>query len=211
MSDAVPEHICHNLEMLQENLLHYNPVVGRLIQLTDQLGFAEWPSQENGPLAIRGGLLTHSVETAMVMVKLHRTFDPRMQMMPPYSVMLVGLFHDVGKCGVEKYPFFEQAMVREGSSTVPTLPWRLTAMAKTEGHETLGLSLFDRAGVPLSDDERAAITEHTGTLDGHQGAAPLTMLLHFANMWSNARHREGENEHDGEGCSALAQGEHPSA
>lgn len=200
----LPEHICHNLETLHENLLHYNPVVGRLIQLAEQLDFGRWPSQESGPLAVEGGLAIHSVETAMVMMKLHRALDPRMQEIPPYSVMLVGLFHDIGKCGVEKYPHWEEVPGEEETR------WQVTHMAKTQGHALLGVSLFERAGVPLSKEELEAVLGHSVSLNGRR-PGQLETLLYFANAWANARHREDENEHDGEGCPAMARGEHPSA
>lgn len=190
MSEMVPENILHNLDVLHENLVHYNPVVARLIQMGEDLSFTKWPAKENGPLAIEGGLVIHSVEVAMRMMQLHRVLDPRMKLMPLYSVMLVGLYHDIGKCGVEKYAYFQQLPATEDG--VLKVRWQETALARTQGHAGLGLSLFDRAGVPLSEEERGAIALHAGQQLHPDDAIPLATLLFFANKWQNWFVRERE-------------------
>jgi len=182
MKETVPEHIAHNLDILQENIIHYNPVAARVIQLAETLDFGEWPARSRGHLAIPGGLVIHSVETAMLMMKLHRAVDPGFRKIPPYSVMLVGLFHDLGKCGVEKYPYFEVGARGEGS-------WKISHMGKKEGHAAFGLSLFERAGVELSKAEYVAIAKHGYNKKDPAGRGePLARLLCFANLWANGLH-----------------------
>ena len=185
----LPEHIAHNLATLQENLIHYNPVVSRLIQLAEQLGFGDWPSSADGRLAVPGGLVIHSVETAMAMMKLHRAVDPRMMRLGPYAVMLVGLFHDVGKCGVEKYPHWEEVPDKRDGRSGDSMRWQETRLAKSQGHGALGISLFERAGVPLSTDEGDAVRDH-GFGDEGRKPGELGMLLRFANTWTNASYEE---------------------
>lgn len=163
----------HNYDVLKDNLMHYQPTVGRLITLAEMLGFSKLPGAMEGVYACEGGLVVHSVHTALVMKRLHRVMDSRCQMVTPYSAMLVGLFHDVGKCGVEGYPYFEPR--GEGQ-------WKVSRLGEKQGCVDLGLSLFERAGVPLTADEIAAIMTHND--EDESPERPLSVLLWTANQWS---------------------------
>jgi len=168
-----PGPLQHNYEVLKDNLLHYQPAVGRLIALAEMLGFSTLPGETEGVYAREGGLVEHSVHAALVMMRLHRSLDRHCQLVAPESAILVALFHDVGKCGVENYPYFES----RGDGA-----WKVSRLGESQGHEDLGLSLFERAGVPLTEVEVAAIMEHSDVEETAE--RPLSILLWTANRWS---------------------------
>lgn len=129
----------------------------------------------------KGGLIHHSVLTTRNLLKLRETLGPDFSV---ETCITVGLFHDAGKVGAPGQPFYLLEKNRKGQE-VFRINEDLVAMG-------LGVrSLYLCAGaLALSDEEAQAICYHDGqyvpdnfTVKNRE--RPLTLLLHFADMWSS--------------------------
>lgn len=87
------------------------------------------PADTEGPLACESGLLIRSVAVTKQLLRIKDTIMPQLD---EESAIIIGLFHEVGKAGVEGKPYF---LVEErlGSTT-----------------STLGLSFSSRISTPSS-------------------------------------------------------------
>ncbi|MBP5491945.1 MAG: HD domain-containing protein [Clostridiales bacterium] len=146
------------------------------------------PAEIEGPLAFEKGLLIHSVGVAKQLLRIKDTLMPQLD---DESAIVMALFHDVGKVGVEGKPLF----LLEEKSTTSTLGLsfggRSLSVAPTYSinpklvHMSVGVrSLFLVSQyMLLSDDEAQAISyqEDMQLIDGKEN--PYTMILQAANNW----------------------------
>jgi len=145
------------------------------------------PAELEGPLAHEKGLLIHSVGVAKQLLRIKDTLMPQLD---DESAIVMALFHDVGKVGVEGKPLF---LVEEKIAT-SALGLGLSRSLSTTAsyiinpklvHMSVGVrSLFLVSQyMLLSDDEAQAISyqEDISLVDGKEN--PYTMILQTANKW----------------------------
>ena len=146
------------------------------------------PAELEGPLAHEKGLLIHSVGVAKQLIRIKDTLMPQLD---DESAIIIALFHDVGKVGVEGKPLF----LLEEKTTTSTLGLsfggRSLSVAPTYTinpklvHMSVGVRslLLVSQYMLLSDDEAQAISyqDDMQLVEGKEN--PFTMILNVANRW----------------------------
>ena len=144
------------------------------------------PAATEGALAHEKGLLIHSVGVAK---QLLRSKDTLMPQLDDESAIIVALFHDVGKVGVEGKPLF----LVEEKVTPSALGLGLGRSVTTSSYVTNPKLVPMSVGVRslflvsqymlLSDDEAQAICYQNNHAEIAGREIPLTVLLEMANKW----------------------------
>ena len=151
------------------------------------------PAEIKGPLACEKGLLIRSVAVAKQLLRIKDTIMPQLD---EESAIIIALFHEVGKVGIEGKPLFIQEESSSGLGTTSALGLsfssRLSTSSSSSGpsysinnklvHMNVGVrSLFLVSQyMLLSDDEAQAISYASDVelLDGK--LSPYTLLLSTA-------------------------------
>lgn len=103
--------------------------------------------------AFPGGLVDHSLKVVKTMAALNRAYEANLS---ADSMVLVGLFHDIGKCGNGERDYYlpknsewhnKQGIMYEVNTDITNMPVSLRS-----------LYLLQRFGVALFEDEHYAIT-----------------------------------------------------
>ncbi|MCR5057669.1 MAG: HD domain-containing protein [Clostridiales bacterium] len=146
------------------------------------------PAEIEGPLAFEKGLLIHSVGVAKQLLRIKDTLMPQLD---DESAIVMALFHDVGKVGVEGKPLFLLEEKTSSSTLGLSFGGRSLSVAPTYTinpklvHMSVGVrSLFLVSQyMLLSDDEAQAISyqDNMELIDGKEN--PYTMVLQTANKW----------------------------
>ena len=153
------------------------------------------PASIEGTLAHEKGLLIHAVGVAK---QLLRTKDTLMPQLDDESAIIVALFHDVGKVGVEGKPLFLVEEKVTPSALGLGLGRSVTTSYYIKNPKLVPMSVGVRSlflvsqYMLLSDDEAQAIcyqSNHDG-IAGHE--IPLTMLLEMANKWQTKIYENDE-------------------
>lgn len=144
------------------------------------------PAAIDGHLAHEKGLLIHSVGVAKQLLRIKDTLMPQLD---DESAIVMALFHDVGKVGVEGKPLF----LVEEKITTSALGLGLGRSTSTSSyiinpklvHMSVGVrSLFLVSQyMLLSDDEAQAICYQGDRSQITGKENPLTMILETANKW----------------------------
>ncbi len=146
------------------------------------------PAELEGPLAFEKGLLIHSVGVAKQLLRIKDTLMPQLD---DESAIIMALFHDVGKVGVEGKPLF----LLEEKTTTSTLGLsfggRSLSVAPTYTinpklvHMSVGVrSLFLVSQYMLLSDDEAQAISYQGDMELIDGKEnPYTMVLQTANKW----------------------------
>jgi hypothetical protein len=149
--------------------------------LETQTNWLTAPASISYHMNVEGGLIKHSLLTTRTLLRIRDTLQPGFN---DETCAIVGLFHDVGKVGAPGQPFYVPTKDDEGKLT-----WRVNKDLVAMGQGVRSLYLC--AGVlPLTDEEAQAICYHDGQYVAENLAIknkerPLTLLLHFADMWSS--------------------------
>ena len=150
------------------------------------------PAEVKGPLACEKGLLIRSVAVAKQLLRIKDTIMPQLD---EESAIIIALFHEVGKVGIEGKPLFIQEESVSSSSTSAlglSFSSRLSGSSSSSAptysinnklvHMNVGVrSLFLVSQyMLLSDDEAQAISYGSDVelLDGK--LSPYTLLLSTA-------------------------------
>lgn len=148
--------------------------------IENELGFLEAPASHSFHSSFRGGLCAHSVNVTSLALKLRKTLDRAKELISVPSIILVGLTHDVGKCGTKGRPYYkEKYRGYEYNKTNPPV-----AMP----HSVRSLYIVSHF-VSLSSWEAQAIAGHDGQYilaneEIKNKENPLTILIHHADLWS---------------------------
>ena len=149
------------------------------------------PASTKYHLNKEGGLLEHSVGVTETLLKFREALAPQIS---EESCVIVGLFHDVGKIGMPGKPRYlkndNQWEIEKRGITYKINP------------EEVYMNLAARSlylvakYLPLSDSEAQAILYHDGQyVEGNKDVAhhemPLTLLAHFADLWTASVYEEG--------------------
>ncbi|MBR3081283.1 MAG: hypothetical protein IKH06_00350 [Clostridiales bacterium] len=150
------------------------------------------PAEVKGPLACEKGLLIRSVAVAKQLLRIKDTIMPQLD---EESAIIIALFHEVGKVGIEGKPLFiqeESSSLGSTSALGLSFSSRLSTSTSSSGpaysinnklvHMNVGVrSLFLVSQyMLLSDDEAQAISYASDVelLDGK--LSPYTLLLSTA-------------------------------
>ncbi|MBR5182666.1 MAG: hypothetical protein IKT20_06810 [Clostridiales bacterium] len=150
------------------------------------------PAEIKGPLACEKGLLIRSVAVAKQLLRIKDTIMPQLD---EESAIIIALFHEVGKVGIEGKPLFiqeESSSLGSTSALGLSFSSRLSTSTSSSGpaysinnklvHMNVGVrSLFLVSQyMLLSDDEAQAISYASDVelLDGK--LSPYTLLLSTA-------------------------------
>ena len=147
------------------------------------------PAELKGPLACEKGLLIRSVSTAKQLLRIKDTIMPQLD---EESAIIIALFHEVGKAGIEGKPLF---IVEESNTSSSTSALGLSFSSRISTSSSTNYTLNNKlvhmnVGVRslflvsqymlLSDDEAQAISYASDVelLDGK--LSPYTLLLSTA-------------------------------
>ena len=149
------------------------------------------PAELKGPLACEKGLLIRSVSTAKQLLRIKDTIMPQLD---EESAIIIALFHEVGKAGIEGKPLFileESAPSSTSSALGLSFSSRISTTTSSAPSYTINSKLVNmNVGVRslflvsqymlLSDDEAQAISYASDIelLDGKM--SPYTLLLSTA-------------------------------
>ncbi|MGB9561271.1 MAG: HD domain-containing protein [bacterium] len=136
---------------------------------------------EDHHLPYPGGLLEHSVNVAEYMLKLREILAPEL---PIDSVIIVGLFHDVGKIGSMGKPLYIPNPKKTERKEQPYV-YNLELVRMAVPIRSLYILL---RFIRLSEEEVQAICYHDGQYVPENEIVahyehPLTLLVHFADFW----------------------------
>ena len=149
------------------------------------------PASTKYHLKTPGGLLEHSVGVTETLLKLRETLAPQIS---EESCVIVGLLHDVGKIGMPGKPRYlkndNQWEIEKRGITYKINPDEVYM-----GLAARSIYLISKY-IPLSDSEAQAILYHDGQyVEGNKEVAhhemPLTLLAHFADLWTATVYEEG--------------------
>ncbi len=149
--------------------------------LEEETDWLTAPVLKRAPMDVERGLLAHSVGVTETALRIKDIIAPDIA---DESVIVVALFHDVGKLD---YPLRPPS---RGDGESPR---------RGRHHALRSLELVRRF-VPLTDEESQAIAAHDGlvpvdggvtNLEYYRKESRLTMILHFADLWTAAVEEEG--------------------
>ena len=165
------------------------PGVAELRQHLEQCGYFFAPSSSQYHGAEEGGNLRHSLMVTELALQLHKVLCPGI---PEESVIICGLFHDLGKADYFNKPQYVPNMLKKGQSG--SKPFTTNTERLPIPHQYASLHILGKY-IQLTEEEAYAIMFHNGlyTPDGRviQGKeTQLLLLIHWADMWSS-RFMEG--------------------
>ena len=147
----------------------------------------EWltaPASTKFHLSKEAGLLEHSVGVTEMLLEIAKTLAPEIEI---ESLIIAGLFHDVGKVGYEDVPYYQTNPHYNSYKHPNRVPYTINKNIIAMSHASRSLYHVMKF-INLEPDEAQAILYHDGPyIDGYRDVAmreePLTLLLHFADLW----------------------------
>lgn len=143
------------------------------------------PSSSRHHGAEEEGNLRHSINVTKFALELNKKMDLGLE---HESIIIVGLFHDLGKCKYYGESNYTKNILKNGKQS-PTKPYESNPKRRGVPHEIASIHLLDYF-IPLEQEEMFAILHHNGMygdlkyqLQGNE--TKLQQLLHFADMWSS--------------------------
>ena len=150
------------------------------------------PAEIKGPLACEKGLLIRSVAVAKQLLRIKDTIMPQLD---EESAIIIALFHEVGKVGIEGKPLFiqeESSSLGSTSALGLSFSSRLSTSTSSSGpaysinnklvHMNVGVrSLFLVSQYMLLSDDEAQAISYSSDVDLLDGKlSPYTLLLSTA-------------------------------
>jgi hypothetical protein len=164
--------------------------------LEKQTNWLSAPASSRYHLNIPQGLLIHSAGVAMNALRIKKLLAPDID---DESVIIVSLFHDVGKVGYPGEPYY--LANTDTKDQAKGIRYKINPAIPYMSHAVRSLQLLSQY-VPLSAYEAQAIVAHDGiyptnggvnNLEYHHRECRLQMILHFADKWTAAVEEEIEN------------------
>ncbi len=152
------------------------------------------PASSRYHLSIPQGLLIHSVGVTLNALRIKQLIAPDIE---DESMIIVSLFHDVGKVGYPGKPYYLKNT--ENQDIAKGIRYKINPDIPHMSHAVRSLQLLSQY-VPLSAYEAQAIVAHDGiypshgavtNLEYHHRECRLQMILHFADKWTAAVDEEG--------------------
>jgi hypothetical protein len=184
----------------------YNALFDRLLDRRDQIlqfrSFLEketsWltsPASTRFHLKIEHGLLIHSVGVTYNALKIKDLIAPDIT---DESVIVAALFHDAGKIGYPRKPYY---LSNDNKWEIETrgITYKVNPEIVTMNLAVRSLYLVSKY-IPLTEEEAQAIAAHDGVYPVNGGVVnleyfnkecQLQMIVHFADKWTAAVNEEG--------------------
>jgi len=179
-------------EKIQRNIEKFHANVGHIdrngiYELSNYLelnGFFCAPCSGQHHCNWAGGLLEHSLNVMDKAVALYYAFDA--VKLNLQSVMFASLFHDVGKIGTYGKPYYVDNVLKDGKISAAK-PYEHNKEIVECDHSVVSLHILSKF-VPMTEEERQAIVYHNmlyipSGRDVSGKEHPLTMIVHFADLW----------------------------
>ncbi|MBB6217536.1 23S rRNA maturation-related 3'-5' exoribonuclease YhaM [Anaerosolibacter carboniphilus] len=143
------------------------------------------PSSSQFHGAKEEGNLEHSLNVTEVMLKLAPHIAPEL---PQESIIISGLFHDLGKASYFGKPNYIPNFLKSGELS-KSKPYETNKDRLPIPHQIVSVHILSKY-INLTEEETYAILYHNGlyTSDGYVikgNETPLLMLLHFSDMWAS--------------------------
>ncbi|RJX18542.1 MAG: HD family phosphohydrolase [Ammonifex sp.] len=164
------------------------------------------PSSTQYHGACEAGNLRHSLNVTGLMFRLRNAFGLDKDDIPDDSLIICGLFHDLGKSMYYSKPHYIQNRVKSGKVS-DSKPYCCNPERLPIPHQVASVHILSQY-IYLTEEETYAILYHNGlyTPDGRviQGReTPLQMILHWADMWAS-RVIEARKPENGKGAACNA-------
>jgi hypothetical protein len=161
------------------------PGIDKLVEALPEIGYFDAPSSGGYHGAKPGGNLAHSLLVTDMMMSLYEK-HPLFMGLEPESIIICGLFHDIGKCNYHGKPQYVPNILYNGSPS-KTKPFKTNPDRLPVPHQTASVLILSKY-IELTADEEYAILYHNGlyTPDGNVikgNETELLTLLHFCDMW----------------------------
>ena len=151
----------------------------------DVIDYFTAPASANFHLNREGGLLEHSLNVASTMLDVA---DRIQTSLTKESIVIVGLFHDLGKADYYGKPNYVPNILKSGAISTAR-PYETNKELLGVPHEVVAVQVLPRF-IRLTELESHAIYFHNGlyvpsgnALRGKE--TDLQLLLHFADMWAS--------------------------
>jgi len=165
--------------------------VVKLWEYLDSMGFMSAPasSQNSHHNAFEGGLFHHSCNVVDNLFALYKAGGFGRTSYQEDSLLLVGLFHDAGKCtdGFGDVNYLPNVLKSGKVSDAKPYEVNKSILKISSAYRSV---LIVSHFVPLYEDEMQAIAHHDylwvpeGKCLQVSDVCPLTLMLHFADMWA---------------------------
>lgn len=171
--------ICDLLRETQRMGVHH------LIDYMENSGFFTAPCSTQFHLAEPGGLAEHSLNVFHTASTINTVFRADI---PPDSLIISCLLHDLGKCGQFGKPEYSENVLKSGKRS-GTKPYEKNKTLLPVDHEVRSVAIASQF-IQLTEEEQYAILMHNGLYGpfkyGLQGReTKLQMVVHFADMWAS--------------------------
>lgn len=185
------------------------PGMVELLNYMEEIGYFTAPCSGGNHLAKEGGLAEHSWNVNGIMNAMYETVVGGDCEIPQYSIDIVSLLHDLGKCGDYGKSNYVENWIKDGRPTKaePEQKYKISESKpfKTNPdllyipHEVRSVKIASQF-IHLTEYEEQAILYHNGLYGDFRYAVqgnetPLYLLLHSADMWAS-RVVEVEEEAD---------------
>lgn len=151
----------------------------------DSSGYFKAPASSQYHLAKDGGLLEHSVNVTNLMIELKKSLNVEVDL---ESIVIVGLFHDLGKANYYGKPNYIENILKSGKRS-DAKPYETNKELLNIPHEVSSIHLLS-GFINLTEEETFAILYHNGlytslgyAVKGNE--TPLYLITHFADMWAS--------------------------
>lgn len=177
--------------------------IEHLINLMEAIGFFTAPCSGGNHLCKEGGLAEHSMNVMFTAEKLSVSLFGGKNITNELrnSIVIASVLHDLGKCGDFDKPLYIPNILKSGKPSA-TKPFARNKDLSNVPHAIRSIKLATLY-IDLTEDEEWAILTHDGLYDfmkyeimGHE--TPLSMLIHWADMWSSRVIEHSEHEGTGE-------------
>ena len=192
MVDVTAENVDELYAQLKAAIVKKKEEFDRFIDwLENRTSWLTAPASTKGPLACEKGLLIRSVAVTKQLLRIKDTIMPQLD---EEIAIIMGLFHDVGKVGVEGMPYYlvEEKISSSGSALGLSFSSRISSSSTTTTtsysinpklvNMHIGVRSLYLASqyIIFSDDVAQAIcyAAETDLLDGNVG--PYTLILETA-------------------------------
>lgn len=153
------------------------------------------PASTRFHLNIERGLLLHSVGVTYNALRIKSLLSPDIS---DESIVVTGLFHDLGKVGYPGKPYYLPNDVK-WEIEKRGITYKINSEVITMNLAVRSLYLIGNR-ICLTEEEAQAIVAHDGiypvsggvnNLDYHHRECRLQMIIHFADKWTAAVNEEG--------------------
>lgn len=159
----------------------------KLLEYLNENGYFTAPCSSQYHGSREGGLLEHSVNVADLMLDISDTLNCFAEEITE-SIILVGLFHDLGKSGYFNKANYVPNILKNGKQS-DAKPYEVNKELLGIPHEVSSIHILSKF-IQLTEEEAFSILYHNGLYTGigrelKGNERPLQMILHFADMWAS--------------------------